>query len=81
MTTSNEMRTSRFVLCTRVPCSVKQLSAWASCRASYTRRKLLMRWLDLSRSRKLEIAGRVGADEWEIRADLEAVGGAGLGYL
>ncbi|KAF3407384.1 hypothetical protein DPV78_000099 [Talaromyces pinophilus] len=43
--------------------------------------KLLMRWLDLSRSRKLEIAGRVGADEWEIRADLEAVSGAGLGYL
>ncbi|EEA22246.1 mRNA cleavage and polyadenylation factor subunit [Talaromyces marneffei ATCC 18224] len=43
--------------------------------------KLLMRWLDLSRSRKLEIAGRVGADEWEIRADLEAVSGVGLGYL
>lgn len=43
--------------------------------------KLLMRWLDLSRSRKLEIAGRVGADEWELRADLEAVCGAGLGYL
>lgn len=43
--------------------------------------KLLMRWLDLSRSRKLEIASRVGADEWEIRADLEAVSGAGLGYL
>jgi cleavage and polyadenylation specificity factor subunit 1 len=43
--------------------------------------KLLMRWLDLSRSRKLEIAGRVGADEWEIRADLETVSGAGLGYL
>ncbi|EED16015.1 cleavage and polyadenylation specificity factor subunit A, putative [Talaromyces stipitatus ATCC 10500] len=43
--------------------------------------KLLMRWLDLSRPRKLEIAGRVGADEWEIRADLEAVSGAGLGYL
>jgi cleavage and polyadenylation specificity factor subunit 1 len=42
---------------------------------------LLMRWLDLSRHRKMEIASRVGADEWEIRADLEAVGGAGLGYL
>lgn len=43
--------------------------------------KLLMKWLDLSRSRKLEIASRVGADEWEIRADLEAISGAGLGYL
>lgn len=43
--------------------------------------KLLMRWLELSRTRQLEIAGRVGADEWEIRADLESVGDAGLGYL
>lgn len=42
---------------------------------------LLQRWLDLGRQRKMEIAGRVGADEWEIRADLEAIGGAGLGYL
>ncbi|OXV09323.1 hypothetical protein Egran_02911 [Elaphomyces granulatus] len=43
--------------------------------------KLLSRWLDLGRQRKMEIASRVGADEWEIRADLEAIGGAGLGYL
>ncbi|KAL1965959.1 hypothetical protein VTN77DRAFT_4899 [Rasamsonia byssochlamydoides] len=43
--------------------------------------KLLYRWLDLSRQRKMEIASRVGADEWEIRADLEAIGGCGLGYL
>ncbi|CRG92198.1 Protein cft1 [Talaromyces islandicus] len=43
--------------------------------------KLLMRWLELSRTRQLEIAGRVGADEWEIRADLESIGDAGLGYL
>lgn len=43
--------------------------------------KLLMRWLELSRTRQLEIAGRVGADEWEIRADLESVSDAGLGYL
>ncbi|KAL1982296.1 hypothetical protein VTN96DRAFT_1454 [Rasamsonia emersonii] len=42
---------------------------------------LLYRWLDLSRQRKTEIASRVGADEWEIRADLEAIGGSGLGYL
>jgi cleavage and polyadenylation specificity factor subunit 1 len=43
--------------------------------------KLLHRWLDLGRQRKMEIAGRVGADEWELRADLEAINGAGLGYL
>jgi cleavage and polyadenylation specificity factor subunit 1 len=43
--------------------------------------KLLLRWLDLSRPRKMEIASRVGADEWEIRADLEAIGGGGLGYI
>ena len=43
--------------------------------------KLLGRWLDLGQQRKMEIASRVGADEWEIRADLETIGGAGLGYL
>jgi cleavage and polyadenylation specificity factor subunit 1 len=43
--------------------------------------RLLNRWLDLGRQRKMEIAGRVGADEWEVRADLEAISGAGLGYL
>ncbi|KAJ9305483.1 hypothetical protein DTO217A2_5012 [Paecilomyces variotii] len=42
---------------------------------------LLQRWLDLGRQRKMEIAARVGADEWEIKADLEAISGAGLGYL
>lgn len=39
------------------------------------------RWLDLGKQRKMEIAGRVGANEWEIRAELEAISGAGLGYL
>ncbi|KAH8701144.1 putative cleavage and polyadenylation specificity factor subunit A [Talaromyces proteolyticus] len=43
--------------------------------------KLLMRWLDLGRQRKLDIAHRVGADEWEIRADLEGISDTGLGYL
>lgn len=42
---------------------------------------LLQRYLDLSSQRKMEIAGRVGAGEWELRGDLESIGGAGLGYL
>ncbi|OAX83062.1 hypothetical protein ACJ72_02580 [Emergomyces africanus] len=42
---------------------------------------LLRRWLDLGTQRKAEIANRVGADVWEIRADLEAIGKGGLGYL
>ncbi|KLJ06944.1 protein CFT1 [Blastomyces silverae] len=42
---------------------------------------LLQRWLDLSTQRKAEIANRAGADVWEIRADMEAIGKGGLGYL
>ncbi|CEO58535.1 hypothetical protein PMG11_03252 [Penicillium brasilianum] len=42
---------------------------------------LLRQWLDLGKQRQAEIAGRVGATEWEIRADLETIGGDGLGYL
>ncbi|KAL4927927.1 cleavage/polyadenylation factor CFT1 [Aspergillus undulatus] len=42
---------------------------------------LLFQYLDMSKQRKVEIAGRVGAKEWEIKADLEVVGGDGLGYL
>ncbi|EDN02958.1 conserved hypothetical protein [Histoplasma mississippiense (nom. inval.)] len=42
---------------------------------------LVKRWLDLGTQRKAEIANRVGADVWEIRADLEAIGKGGLGYL
>lgn len=42
---------------------------------------LVRRWLDLGVQRKMEIAGRVGADVWQIRADLESIGAAGLGYL
>lgn len=42
---------------------------------------LVRQWLDLSRQRQGEIAGRVGSTEWEIRADLEAISGDGLGYL
>lgn len=42
---------------------------------------LLRRWLDLGRQRRLEIAGRVGASEWDVRADLEMICGAGLGFV
>ncbi|KAL2824543.1 CPSF A subunit region-domain-containing protein [Aspergillus cavernicola] len=42
---------------------------------------LLFQYLDMSKQRKVEIAGRVGANEWEIKADLEVIGGDGLGYL
>ncbi|RLL99794.1 mRNA cleavage and polyadenylation factor subunit [Aspergillus turcosus] len=42
---------------------------------------LLYQWLDMGQHRKMEIAARVGAHEWEIKADLEALGGDGLGYL
>ncbi|KAJ5088160.1 Cleavage/polyadenylation specificity factor A subunit C-terminal [Penicillium angulare] len=42
---------------------------------------LLRQWLNLGKQRQVDIAGRVGATEWEIRADLEAIGGDGLGYL
>ncbi|KAJ5180391.1 Cleavage/polyadenylation specificity factor A subunit C-terminal [Penicillium capsulatum] len=42
---------------------------------------LLRQWLSLGKQRQAEIAGRVGATDWEVRADLETVGGDGLGYL
>ncbi|KAF3403665.1 Protein cft1 [Penicillium rolfsii] len=42
---------------------------------------LLRLWLTLGKQRQAEIAGRVGASEWEIRGDLESIGGDGLGYL
>lgn len=42
---------------------------------------LLRLWLNMSKQRQVEIAGRVGATEWEIKADLETIGGGGFGYL
>ncbi|KAJ5753862.1 uncharacterized protein N7511_008015 [Penicillium nucicola] len=42
---------------------------------------LLRLWLNMGKQRQVEIAGRVGATEWEIRADLETIGGDGFGYL
>lgn len=42
---------------------------------------LVRRWLDLGIQRRTEISSRVGADVWQIRADLESISAAGLGYL
>ncbi|KAJ5675859.1 hypothetical protein N7462_008756 [Penicillium macrosclerotiorum] len=42
---------------------------------------LLRQLLNLGKQRQAEIAARVGATEWEIRADLETISGDGLGYL
>jgi cleavage and polyadenylation specificity factor subunit 1 len=43
---------------------------------------LLRLWLELGAQRQMEIAGRVGAEGWQIRADLgKIVGGGGLGFL
>ncbi|KAJ5779063.1 hypothetical protein N7457_006783 [Penicillium paradoxum] len=42
---------------------------------------LLRLWLNMGKQRQAEIAGRVGATEWEIKADLETIGGDGFGYL
>ncbi|CAG8194361.1 unnamed protein product [Penicillium olsonii] len=42
---------------------------------------LLRLWLNMGKQRQAEIAGRVGATEWEIKGDLESIGGDGFGYL
>ncbi|CAI7630992.1 unnamed protein product [Penicillium bialowiezense] len=42
---------------------------------------LLRLWLNMGKQRQAEIAGRVGASEWEIKGDLESIGGDGFGYL
>ncbi|CAG8367489.1 unnamed protein product [Penicillium salamii] len=42
---------------------------------------LLRLWLNMGKQRQTEIAGRVGATEWEIKGDLESIGGDGFGYL
>lgn len=43
---------------------------------------LLRLWLELGAQRQMEIAGRVGAEGWQIRGDLgKIVGGGGLGFL
>jgi cleavage and polyadenylation specificity factor subunit 1 len=42
---------------------------------------LLKRWNELPRQRQADGCTRVGVEEERLRADLEAVGGEGLGYL
>ncbi|KAI9835730.1 MAG: hypothetical protein M1819_001908 [Sarea resinae] len=42
---------------------------------------LLRQYMMLGSQRRAEICGRIGAEDWEVRADLDIVGGAGLGFL
>ena len=43
--------------------------------------QILKRWNDLGSQKKAEACTRAGAEAWQIRADLELIGGGGLGYL
>jgi len=42
---------------------------------------LLQRWKDMGSQRRVDACTRVGAEEWQVRSDLEMLGGGGLGYL
>ncbi|KAF1817591.1 hypothetical protein P152DRAFT_504780 [Eremomyces bilateralis CBS 781.70] len=42
---------------------------------------LLGRWGELSGQRRGEGCGKVGAEAWVVRGDLESIGGVGLGFL
>lgn len=42
---------------------------------------LVQRIGELGAARKSEVLGRAGGDAWQLRSDLEIVGGGGLGYL
>lgn len=42
---------------------------------------LLRRWLDQSSQYQASLADRIGATIWDVRGDIEAVCGAGLGYI
>ena len=42
---------------------------------------VVMRWLDQSSQHQASTADKIGGSVWDIRGDLEAVGGGGLGYL
>jgi len=37
--------------------------------------------MELGSQRRAEVAGRVGVANWVVRADLDMIGGGGLGYL
>jgi len=43
--------------------------------------EVVKRWLDQSSQHKYSLADRVGGTVWDVRSDLEAIGGAGLGFL
>jgi cleavage and polyadenylation specificity factor subunit 1 len=42
---------------------------------------VVVRWLDQSSQHQASTADKIGGSVWEIRGDLEGVGGGGLGYL
>ena len=42
---------------------------------------VVQKWLDQSSQHKSSMADKVGGSVWDVRADLEAIGGGGLGYL
>lgn len=42
---------------------------------------LLQRWKDMGSQRRADACTRVGAEEWQVRSDLEMLGGGGLGYV
>lgn len=43
--------------------------------------EMVKRWLYQSSQHKYNHADRVGGSVWDLRADIEGIGGAGLGYL
>lgn len=42
---------------------------------------VVQKWLDQSSQHRSNMADKVGGSVWDIRADLEAIGGGGLGFL
>lgn len=42
---------------------------------------LLQRWNELGSQRRADACARAGAEEWQVRSDLEMIGGGGLGFL
>jgi len=41
----------------------------------------LQRWKDMGSQKRADACTRAGAEEWQVRSDLEMLGGGGLGYL
>lgn len=42
---------------------------------------VVLRWLDQSSQHQASTADKIGGSVWDIRGDLEGIGGGGLGYL